>query len=72
MDDLDLLRHCFFVIKNDLEDIADKANKKDKKFALGRVDGLQLAITLLDAFSESEGKKKLLLTYERIEKKGSQ
>lgn len=72
MDDLDLLRHCFFVIKHELEEVAEKANKKDKKFALGRADGLQLAITLLDAFTESEGKKKLLLTYEKIEKKGHQ
>lgn len=48
---IDLLFKSFLNLRIDLDDLCDKAiSKKDRAYAMGRLAGLDMAISLLEAY----------------------
>lgn len=63
MDDIDLLENAFEYLKSDLEDLLLKCNDDERQYSIGRIHGVKLAISIVDAFIREEKQKRMLLTY---------
>lgn len=64
MDDLDILLEVLHDLRRLTRELEENANESDKQYCLGQIHGVELAITVVEAFFKEERKRKLLLTYD--------